>query len=199
MPFCKLLVISSWFVVRRAFTANYQLPTHNLPTVLQGQKGFTLIEILIAIAIIGLISAVAIPNLRRFNSENVVNVTTQDMVRLIRQAQSSAASGIKCNGTLPEIWYFYVGMGNDKTYGVNARFPNGSTCYSGGAIQVSSGINTTSSVCSNNSTIGIIFKGNKVSFQCAGVDISPPVLDISVRLGSGPPKVININSAGTVY
>ncbi len=61
-------------------------------------SGFTLVEILVAISILAVIGVISIPNLSRFNDNQTLQVVSSDLVRVLRQAQSSANSRIGCVG-----------------------------------------------------------------------------------------------------
>lgn len=63
-------------------------------------RGFTLVEILVAISILALIGAISIPNLRRFNDTQTLQNATNDLARVLREAQSSANSRVSCSQTL---------------------------------------------------------------------------------------------------
>ncbi len=68
--------------------------------------GFSLLEILIAIAVLSIATAIAIPNLRKFNEDQSLTNSKGDLVRSIRQAQSNAQSGVLCtsNGQTSVSW-----------------------------------------------------------------------------------------------
>lgn len=55
-------------------------------------KGVTIIEILVSIAIIGIIFAIVIPNFSDFGKEQALNNTTSDIVSLLNKAKSDADS-----------------------------------------------------------------------------------------------------------
>ena len=55
-------------------------------------RGFTLLEILIVLAILGILVAVVFPPLINFRRSSVLNVETQEMVTLINKARLSAIS-----------------------------------------------------------------------------------------------------------
>lgn len=91
------------------------------------KRGFTLVEILVAITIIGLVSVLAIPNLRKFNEDQILTDTSNDLVRVLKQAQSSSMSGIQCAGVASTSWELSVtstgyslvcknATGSDTTY-----------------------------------------------------------------------------------
>lgn len=72
-----------------------------LPKLTASQLGFTLVEILIALAILAVIGTVAIPNLRQFNSDQELSNTTSNLIRLLQQTQSSSQSQIACINSQP--------------------------------------------------------------------------------------------------
>lgn len=59
-------------------------------------RGFTLIEILISIAIIALLGVVAIPNLKTFNEGQNLNNAASDLGSMLHTAQINAQTGAKC-------------------------------------------------------------------------------------------------------
>lgn len=57
-------------------------------------KGFTLIEILIVIAILGIISSIVILNLSQFRNEQLLKNTTLDVVSLLSKARQNTLSSV---------------------------------------------------------------------------------------------------------
>jgi prepilin-type N-terminal cleavage/methylation domain-containing protein len=55
-------------------------------------KGISLLEILIVIAIIGILSAIIIPNLSRFQRQQALKNTTEDVVSLLNEARNNTIS-----------------------------------------------------------------------------------------------------------
>jgi hypothetical protein len=68
MPKSKFLVLSSWFVVRRALTTNYQLITHNLPAGRLGQKGAAHFALL-AVAVVGILAFIWVSSTTPFQNK----------------------------------------------------------------------------------------------------------------------------------
>ncbi len=85
---------------------------------LKGDRGFTLIEILVAIAIISIVTVTVVPNLRKFNSDQELSNDTNKLIQTLRQAQSNAQSGLKClrspTATASANWM--VGATNSATF-----------------------------------------------------------------------------------
>jgi prepilin-type N-terminal cleavage/methylation domain-containing protein len=57
-------------------------------------KGFTLIEILIVITILGIISSIVILNLSQFRNEQLLKNTTLDVVSLLSKARQNTLSSV---------------------------------------------------------------------------------------------------------
>lgn len=69
------------------------------------QKGFTLVEILIAVGIIVLIAGIAIPNLRSFSEDTTLSQAANNVSENIRKVQANAFSGVKCStGDISTSW-----------------------------------------------------------------------------------------------
>ncbi|MBI2021687.1 prepilin-type N-terminal cleavage/methylation domain-containing protein [Candidatus Daviesbacteria bacterium] len=61
-----------------------------------GQSGFTLVEILVAIAILAIVTVVAIPNIKKFNEDILLQNETSKLAQVLKQAQSNAQTSISC-------------------------------------------------------------------------------------------------------
>jgi len=60
--------------------------------IIPSNKGTTVLEIVMAVAIIAILSAVILPNLATFNREQALNNTTADIISLLNKAKSDADS-----------------------------------------------------------------------------------------------------------
>lgn len=65
--------------------------------IMKNDRGFTFIELLIIISIIGLISLVTIPSLSKFKTEQALKNTTENVITLLNKAQSDSLSSINSN------------------------------------------------------------------------------------------------------
>lgn len=74
-------------------------------------QGFTLIEIMIVVSIIGMVSAVAIPSFRKFNDEQVLKNAAAQMTQAFRKIQNNAQSRVNCRDNNPSSgWEVVLGV-----------------------------------------------------------------------------------------
>jgi prepilin-type N-terminal cleavage/methylation domain-containing protein len=165
-------------------------------------KGFTLIEILIAITILSLAAVVAIPNIKKFGEDQEVKNISSDIARLVRQAQSSGMSGIKCSNGNPNRYWM-----------VRTTYSVGSTkyelmCYDGATLYPEydktvvdvSRVAATGS-CQSSAKLMILFKGNVTEFWCGGPAIEAlqniPALDLTVQKNNVK-NMITVEKGGSI-
>lgn len=76
------------------------------------KKGATLLEILITIVVISIIAVVAVPNLKKFSENQILENKSLEVITTLNQAQSNASSGVKCAASPSLFWE--VVMSEDK-------------------------------------------------------------------------------------
>jgi prepilin-type N-terminal cleavage/methylation domain-containing protein len=192
-------------------------------------NGFTLIEILVALLILTVVATIAIPNFRRFNSDQEIVNTTSDVIRLLQQAQSSAQSQIACQNTLPTgnqpvtFWEFM--LQSNKTYRLQVECVDDT----GAALPVNPYPTTTlqnvTIAATYNDTLGgsgscsnaaIRFNANSPTLNLNGgtpsipgrvVDVicnggaSTPINQVTLTITQSgfPPQIVTVEGNGTVH
>ena len=58
-----------------------------------GRRGFTLMEMVVAVAVVGIVAAIAVPNIFRLSQRNALRSTANTLVSALKLARSSAATG----------------------------------------------------------------------------------------------------------
>jgi type II secretory pathway pseudopilin PulG len=77
--------------------------------------GFSLVELLLSLSLIGLVVVVALPNLKSFSKTQEIDATAARLVDILENAQSSASSHIQCpGGQAAGNWSLVLGA-NDYT------------------------------------------------------------------------------------
>lgn len=70
----------------------------------RSRRGYTLIELLIAAAIISVLSAVVFINFRTFSQDQILNKAAGEIQSILREAQSNATSSFACSGSGGVSW-----------------------------------------------------------------------------------------------
>lgn len=107
---------------------------------MQGKEGFTLIELMVVIAIIGILAAIAIPNFLAMRQKGMVSQAQSDCAN-VKTAQetyyndNSTYAATTTNLSLAGIWKFgpkiiVGGAGNASTYGFTCRHSSTTVTYS---------------------------------------------------------------------
>jgi type IV fimbrial biogenesis protein FimT len=86
-------------------------------------QGFTLIELMVVIALIAIIAGLAAPDFQRMIARQRLNVTTSDLLVSVTQARGEAIKNNRQAIVQPLVstdwsrgWRVYVDMNNDKAY-----------------------------------------------------------------------------------
>lgn len=141
--------------------------------LLKNKSGFTLMEILISITVIGLIGITFYPNLRRFNSDQQFRNEVLNIKNDIKKAQNMYTTGTRCgNGKAATAWAVSLAVNstnstNLKAYCINDALTANSTEVF--PVTTASDITYTSSNCPVGTTaIELKFDKNGLSYSCNG-------------------------------
>jgi prepilin-type N-terminal cleavage/methylation domain-containing protein len=178
----------------------------NRGTIKVAHSGFTLIEILVALSIVALVAGIAIPNLRNFNQTQEIDNASSQLINVLKTAQSSAGSRIRCPaGQTATSWF--VDLNNT---GTNDTYSLGSFCQSGdesyvitnsrisGTSADQSAFQVDSDRCPGQ-TIRVHFTYLSVSYQCLGSLITSGGVRITLtKTGSTLTRSIVVEQGGTI-
>jgi len=98
---------------------------------IKGQKGFTLIELMIVVAIIGILAAIAIPNFLRYQAKSRQSEAKTNLGAIF-VAETAYLSENSRYGSFSEIGYALAGSTNRYTYrspAVGGNAASGGTAY----------------------------------------------------------------------
>lgn len=177
---------------------------------LHSKKGFTLVEIIVAISIIGLVAALITPNLRTFNQNQQLETAAADLVQALKQTQSSAMSRIACPSSFPTSeWrikitptgYQQTAVCTDLT-GATSPTPQPFPFQNFTPSTITMSDNTCISNMMGN-TIELVYKGNNIAFNCINGATSQSILggvDINLRDSNNTNAnwLIRLNRSGII-
>lgn len=169
--------------------------------------GFSLIEILLAVSLIALVTAVAVPNLRQYNKDREIADAKAQLVNILRTGQSSAISGIKCSSSNASTnkWQvdFTIGSGVDS-YSLVANCQSApltqtvyTNTFSNGQAGATS-FQATVDKCAANTNFSIFFTGRQVSYQCSGGLVTTGDIVITLTDQSGQSAQVTVEKGGVI-
>ena len=164
--------------------------------------GFSLVELMVAVSIIALVTAVAIPNFKNFSKNEDIEGTASNLVNTLKRAQSSASSRIQCPEGNPESttswWVNLIAgsytLGADCTSGARTL---SSFTYSSSPDAVST-FTATNDRCPAGEGIRIYYSGLNMSYRC---DSTNGYLTGTVTItlsGGGLTKTVIVEPGGAI-
>ncbi len=102
--------------------------------ILKSQEGFTLVELMIVVAIIGILSAIAVPNYQKFQARARQSEVKMSLTGLYTAEKSYSVEAATFSGCLPGIGFsLNTGAGTIRYYSVGFSDISGSNCGPTGA------------------------------------------------------------------
>ena len=176
-----------------------------LDTFIVGSKAFTLIEVLIAIAIISLVGITFFPNLRKFNSDQQFSSDTQNIKNDIKKAQNMFSTGIRCSSTKAAIsWSLVLAVGTNITTNLRANCVTTAQVSSVDNLpsDIKTNISLLSSTCgATPTTIELKFDKTGFSYACNGTTTFTSgtfSLQLQNKSTTSQNTTITINRLGTI-
>lgn len=180
------------------FTNNKRL--NALRFLLNAKKGFTLIEIMVAIAITALAGAVALPGLRNFADRQQLNNAYNELQTAITLAKSNSQNKTICSGSGSVTTDWQVYFDSSTQFTIRALCPTSTTqiTYTQTAVQLS--LATPSTACNSTTYLNFNNSTGLATLYCNGSQVlAPNPLILTIKLNSNPSvtKRISVNQGGT--
>ena len=101
-----------------------------------GRQGFTLMELLIVIAVIGIISTMLVVNWRKNEKQYQLQRAAQEIVQNIRKVQDMALNSFKYEGEIPDYSYGLFFDKDDNNSYIVFGDRNGNNTYQASDMQI---------------------------------------------------------------
>lgn len=155
---------------------------------MSNKRGFTLIEILITVAIVSTVALLGIPNLKKFNEGQAFQAQVSELTRTIKRVQSNSQSGIVC-GDNKRSSEWAVTFLSASQYQISPTCPDSTSATptetkdlpTGTTLSIKSGTTTcTTPTTSSPTTITFTNQDRSLKFVSPGCP-NPARLDIDFR------------------
>lgn len=175
---------------------------------METKRGFTLVELLVTIAIIGGLIIVLLPQINTFQRRQILGDSVAGLQSTLRSAQNNASSGVKCDSSGKVVKFWKVGFGT-SSYTVESKCEDGSTGTTK-TYRLPEGISVEgATLFTNSSTCGISPSEAQVIFdnisanvglisQDSGCPVSSNTAKMAVRLKEVNSCVTEVNSCVTM-
>ncbi|MCX6783530.1 MAG: prepilin-type N-terminal cleavage/methylation domain-containing protein [candidate division WWE3 bacterium] len=153
------------------------------------EGGFTLVELLIVIAVMVVIFAAIIPSFNNFTKSQYLEQATQQLINDLRSAQSKAQQGVSVGGATAYCWFLLTGNTASSAYTVGT---------------------SNAAVCTASNTVSTLSLPNSISFKDAGGksiyfnqltgSLNNAASTITIQIGNDTVnKCVNIDPSGNIY
>lgn len=172
------------------------LHNHDYMLIKLMPRGFSLIEILTAVSIMGLIAFIAVPSINRFSSDQTLKNTANELVAYIQTVQNNSRNKVVCStSNSSKIWWLM--FKDSTTYQITASCADSSfNSYPQNRLPS----DTTLSVCNNdfsNANISWENQSGEVKLRC-GVFIDTDFIITLANTKTSATKQIIVTKGGVI-
>jgi len=171
-------------------------------------QGFTLIELLVTVGILAIMSGLAVFSFTSSNPERLLNLTAENIIGQLQQAQSLAFTGAKQGVIAPNGYGVFIDYASKqyKVYadtsvvGVNANHYDAGDTELGEIYDISNQLtlttkdNTNTIPNNDNKNIDIFFSIPNAYLSIIADTLSSQSVDITLTVTAGQSKIIKIRT-----
>lgn len=170
------------------------------------QKGFTLIELMVVVAIIGIVSVLVLANYRQDSARQSLVQAEQKLISDLRRAQNMAMSGTDINNQYYGVGiYIDIGAeGDNGKYIIYGEKQQDNRTYNSGSDTIIETINLPpkiiiQSVSSGNNKLGVFYEPPDPRIYLDVLPVSgQATINLQAQNSGLPVKTITVNDSGLV-